>query len=248
MFGHYYLSPDMFLHHPHFVKLSMLDHVPACEFGFALQLTLCQLMCFPLSGTHEQMDSTCSLECAGGLDGQKLSQCQEYLLKNKNHISLLHQEQKQDADDNKDTASAEHELLKKYGGFIKRYGGFMSHRSSYPVRALEDSEIHSQEDNIRLEILKILNAVADHGGEASDQGDEAVKRYGGFMRRAVEGVVQTDLITAVLDRGLKKRYGGFMRRVGRPEWLLDSSKTEGALKRAWENSSELQKRYGGFMD
>ena len=124
----------------------------------------------------------------------------------------------------------------------------MSRRSFSPEGALEDPGNQDEEENVRVEILKVLKAVAEHGGEGDGQGGKAMKRYGGFMRRAEEGVAQRNLLEAVLGRGLKKRYGGFMRRVGRPEWLVDSSKSTGALKRAWENSSELQKRYGGFMD
>lgn len=150
--------------------------------------------------------------------------------------------------DNKDETSTEHQLAKKYGGFMKRYGGFMSRRASSPEGALNDPGKQDEEENVRLEILKILNAAADHGGEGGGQGGDEVKRYGGFMRRAEEGVVKGDLLEAVLGRGLKKRYGGFMRRVGRPEWLVDSSKSGGVLKRAWENGRELHKRYGGFMD
>lgn len=150
--------------------------------------------------------------------------------------------------DDEDATSPEHLLAKKYGGFMKRYGGFMSRRSSSPEGVLEDPGNQDEEENVRLEIVKILNAAAEHGGEGDGQGGEAVKRYGGFMRRAEGGVSRGDLLEAVLGRGLKKRYGGFMRRVGRPEWLVDSSKSGGVLKRAWESGSELQKRYGGFMD
>nr|XP_046265601.1 proenkephalin-A-like [Scatophagus argus] len=198
----------------------------------------------------------CSLECEGGLDRQKFHLCRDFLLEEKNHIPLnvnLLQQQEQEAvgtmtADDKDQTSPEHQLAKKYGGFMKRYGGFMSRRSFSPEGVREDPGNHDEEENVRLEILKILNAVSDHGSEGDGQVEEPVKRYGGFMRRAEEGVEQGDLLEAVLDRGLKKRYGGFMRRVGRPEWLVDSSKSGGVLKRAWENGSELQKRYGGFMD
>lgn len=141
----------------------------------------------------------------------------------------------------------QHQLAKKYGGFMKRYGGFMIRRRSPVeegrVQGGENSPVAEEED-IRLEILKILNA------EAEDQRDgEVAKRYGGFMRRGgdlggLEGV----------GRPLKKRYGGFMRRVGRPEWLEDQKNQGGLLKRSWEGGrgdsplAEIQKRYGGFMD
>ncbi|KAG7236659.1 hypothetical protein INR49_000640, partial [Caranx melampygus] len=180
---------------------------------------------------------------------QKLRLCRDSLLEEENHIPLdTDPRQQQEPEtagtmttDKEDTTSPEHQLAKKYGGFMKRYGGFMSRRSSSPGGALEDPGNQDEEENIRLEILKILNGAAEHGGEGDGQGGEAVKRYGGFMRRADGGAAQSDLLEAVLGRGLKKRYGGFMRRVGRPEWLVDSSKSGGALKRAWENGSELQK-------
>ncbi|XP_034072461.1 proenkephalin-A-like isoform X2 [Gymnodraco acuticeps] len=187
---------------------------------------------------------TCSLECEGVLDSQKLRLCRDLLLDEETQTPLdpdPRQEQEAAgamAAADVDAESPEHQLAKKYGGFMKRYGGFMSRRSP---PSPEDPGNQEEEDNIRLGILKILNA-------ASEQGGEAVKRYGGFMRRAEGGVPQSDLLEAILGRGLKKRYGGFMRRVGRPEWLVESSKSGGVLKRAWENGSEIQKRYGGFMD
>lgn len=146
-----------------------------------------------------------------------------------------------------DVTSAEHQQAKKYGGFMKRYGGFMSRRSSSTEDTLNDPG-NQEEDNIRLEILKILNEAANQESESGHQGGEEVKKYGGFMRRAEADVGKGDLLEAVFGRGLKKRYGGFMRRVGRPEWLVESSKSAGVLKRAWENGNELRKRYGGFMD
>ncbi|XP_035533966.1 proenkephalin-A-like [Morone saxatilis] len=216
----------------------------------------CALCVYRLLGQQSGFSSlTCSLECEGGLDSQKLRLCRDFLLEEEYHIPLdadPRQQQEQEGvgtitADDKD-ASPEHQLAKKYGGFMKRYGGFMSRRSSSPEGALEDPGNQDEEENIRLEVLKILNAAAEHDSEGDGQGGDAVKRYGGFMRRAEEGLAHGDLLEAVLGRGLKKRYGGFMRRVGRPEWLVDSSKSGGVLKRAWENGSELQKRYGGFMD
>ncbi|XP_040000022.1 proenkephalin-A-like [Xiphias gladius] len=217
----------------------------------------CALCVYRLLGQQSGFSSlTCTLECDGGLDSQKLHLCRDLLLEEENHNLLdadPHQQPEHEAAgamvaDNEDATSPEHQLAKKYGGFMKRYGGFMSRRSFSPEEALEDPGNQDEEENVRLEILKILNAAVEHGSEGDGQGGEAMKRYGGFMRRAEGGVAQRNLLEAVLGRGLKKRYGGFMRRVGRPEWLVDSSKSGGALKRAWENSSELQKRYGGFMD
>ncbi|XP_059200909.1 proenkephalin-A-like [Centropristis striata] len=218
----------------------------------------CALCVYRLLGQQSGFSSlTCSLECEGGLDSQKLRLCRDFLLEEENHIPLnadSRQQQEQEAAgamtaDDEDATSPEHQLAKKYGGFMKRYGGFMSRRSFAPEGApLEDPGNQDEEENVRLEVLKILNAAAEHGGKGDGEGGEVAKRYGGFMRRDEGGVAQGDLLEAVLGRGLKKRYGGFMRRVGRPEWLVDSSKSGGMLKRAWENGSELQKRYGGFMD
>ncbi|XP_034412030.1 proenkephalin-A-like [Cyclopterus lumpus] len=217
----------------------------------------CALCVYRLLGQQSGFSSpTCSLECEGELDTQKLRLCRDFLLEEDIHIPLNadpRQPQEQEAADpvtadDEDAPSPEHLLAKKYGGFMKRYGGFMSRRSPSQEGVLADPGNQDEEENVRLEILKFLNAADEHGGEGEGQGREAVKRYGGFMRRAGGGAAPGDLLEAVLGRGLKKRYGGFMRRVGRPEWLVDSSKSGGVSKRAWENGSELQKRYGGFMD
>lgn len=182
---------------------------------------------------------TCSIECEGSLDTTKLRLCRDVLL----------EEERVVVDDVKqeEVQGQQHQLAKKYGGFMKRYGGFMIRRRSPVeegrVQGGENSPVAEEED-IRLEILKILSS------EAEGQRDgELAKRYGGFMRRggdfrALEGV----------GRPLKKRYGGFMRRVGRPEWLEDQKNKGGLLKRSWEGQevdsplAEIQKKYGGFMD
>ncbi|CAL8343380.1 unnamed protein product [Merluccius merluccius] len=228
----------------------------------------CALCVYRLLGQQPPLTSpTCSLECEGGVDSRKLRLCRELLLDEENQITTL------DEEDNDPGATApvnlqaaeapEHQLAKKYGGFMKRYGGFMARRSpSSPLSSLSSSssasslqgapeepgspgrgdgegeEEEEEEENIRLEILKILNAEAE-GRAAHSEREAEVKRYGGFMRRAG---LQTDPLEAVLGRALKKRYGGFMRRVGRPEWLVDDSSKSGA------GVLKLQKRYGGFMD
>lgn len=214
----------------------------------------CALCVFRALGERSTVSSmTCSLECEGGLDSQKLRLCQNVLLDEENHIPLDQDPRQEEQEagvvtaDDEAAASPEHQLSKKYGGFMKRYGGFMSRRSlPSPEVVLEDSKNQAEEENIRLEILKLLNSLAEHGGEGGGQEGQATKRYGGFMRRA-GGETQGDLLEALLGRGLKKRYGGFMRRVGRPEWLVDNSKLD-EVKRDCENCSEVQKRYGGFMD
>ncbi|XP_061573557.1 proenkephalin-A-like, partial [Cololabis saira] len=191
----------------------------------------------------------CSLECDGELDGQGLRRCQDFLFEEENRTPV-------DADgrpeqelgaamlgDDDPPTTPEHLLAKKYSGFPKRYGGFMSRRSSSLEGNPGDPGDRDQEENIRQEVLKILGAASEGGGPAGG----VVKRYGGFMRRTDGEAAPGQLLEAVLGRGLRKRYGGFMRRVGRPEWLVDG-RNGGALKRSWENGSELQKRYGGFMD
>ncbi|KAF3698837.1 Proenkephalin-A Proenkephalin [Channa argus] len=217
----------------------------------------CALCVYHLLGQQSGFSPlTCSHECDGGLDSQKLRLCQDFLLEEDNQFPLEADPRQQPEQetagamiaDDEDAISSEHQLAKKYGGFMKRYGGFMSRRSSSPEGALEDPGNQDEEENVRLEILKILNSAVEKSGEGDDEGGKAVKRYGGFMRRAEGGRMQGNLLEAVLGRGLKKRYGGFMRRVGRPEWLVDTNKSGGSLKRAWETGSELQKRYGGFMD
>ncbi|XP_047445526.1 proenkephalin-A-like [Mugil cephalus] len=216
----------------------------------------CTLCLYGLLGRQSGFSSlTCSLECKDELDSQKLHLCHDLMLKEDNHSSLdvdpLPQQQQEAAGvttaDSEDEISLEHQLTKKYGGFMKRYGGFMSRRSP-SAEAQEELSDPDAEETICFEILKILKSAGKHSSEGDDQEGKAVKRYGGFMRRADLGEEHRNLLEAVLGRGLKKRYGGFMRRVGRPEWLVDSSKNDRVLRQAWENGSELQKRYGGFMD
>lgn len=132
-------------------------------------------------------------------------------------------------------------MAKRYGGFMKRYGGFMSRRTA-PSAQPEDPEEH-----LGAEILQYLNAAAKDQQEKLEggQGEQEVKRYGGFMRRGDQAGQKEEVVDAeVVGRDVSKRYGGFMRRVGRPEWLLDNR----GEKRAWENQGEMHKRYGGFMD
>ncbi|XP_024292207.1 proenkephalin-A [Oncorhynchus tshawytscha] len=182
---------------------------------------------------------TCSIECEGSLDTTKLRLCRDVLLEEE---PVAVDEIKQEG-----VEGEQHQLAKKYGGFMKRYGGFMIRRSppvqDGGVQGGQNSPVVEEED-IRLEILKILNSEA----EAQRDG-ELAKRYGGFMRRGGDfGALE------VAGRPLKKRYGGFMRRVGRPEWLEDQKNKGGLLKRSWEGQgvdsplAEIQKKYGGFMD
>uniref|UniRef100_A0A3B3X2S8 Uncharacterized protein n=1 Tax=Poecilia mexicana TaxID=48701 RepID=A0A3B3X2S8_9TELE len=166
---------------------------------------------------------TCSLECEGVMDTQRLRMCQDFLTESDDNVSEA-------------VRLPKHQIDKKYGGFMKRYGGFMSRRSSSVQRALNNLENNNDEEDTRLGILKIIGATKDHDIEESRDEMEAVKRYAG------------SLFEAVLGHALKKRYGGFMRRVGRPEWLVDNSKNGEAPKTSGEKESGRKKRYGGFMD
>lgn len=114
-------------------------------------------------------------------------------------------------------------------------------------RGVTGAQPEEPEEHLGTEILQYLNAAAAKNEQEEvegGQGEEEVKRYGGFMRRG-DQAGQKEVDAEVIGRDVSKRYGGFMRRVGRPEWLLDNSRSE---KRAWENQGELHKRYGGFMD
>uniref|UniRef100_A0A4W4FGN1 Synenkephalin n=1 Tax=Electrophorus electricus TaxID=8005 RepID=A0A4W4FGN1_ELEEL len=155
-----------------------------------------------------------------------------------------------------------HLLTKKYGGFMKRYGGFMMKKGLELRGAESDSlgavskkyggfmkkeEPRAPSEEQQLDLLREVLRVG-LGAEAGPQheGEEAAKRYGGFMR-SVRGGSSTEEV----GRDLHKRYGGFMRRVGRPQWL-DEQKGYGTYKR-WKDGGEsalpdTQKRYGGFMD
>ncbi|KAM4728103.1 proenkephalin a [Anableps anableps] len=218
--------------------------------------TECARCVYGLQGQKSAFSTlTCSLECEGVMDSQRLRMCQDLLFETDDNVSVDAdplQQPNQEAVDimmaEEAISSPKHQIGKKYGGFMKRYGGFMSRRSSSTQRAPNNLENHNEEEDIRLGLLKIISATKDHGMEEGSDEEEAVKRYGGFNGHGEGDVIKGNLLEAVLDHGLKKRYGGFMRRVGRPEWLVDNSKNGGALKASWENGSGLKKRYGGFMD
>ncbi|KAJ8012311.1 hypothetical protein DPEC_G00067340 [Dallia pectoralis] len=166
---------------------------------------------------------SCSIECDGNLDATKIRLCRDVLLEvERDPVELIKQRLGEEVE------GKQLNLAKRYGGFMKRYGGFMIRRN-LPTQggALdgEDTPV-AEEDDIRLEILKILNAEAE--GLRDGKRDE-VKRYGGFIRS------EEDLgARHGPGRPLKKRYGGFMRRVGRPEWGETQNIQQGALKRRWE--------------
>ncbi|XP_007542371.1 proenkephalin-A-like [Poecilia formosa] len=198
---------------------------------------------------------TCSLECEGVMDTQRLRMCQDFLTESDDNVSVDADPLQQPSQKAVDAMMIEeavrlpkHQIDKKYGGFMKRYGGFLSRRSSSAQRALNNLENNNDEEDTRLGILKIIGATKDHDIEESRDEMEAVKRYAGFNHHSKGDVIKGSLFEAVLGHALKKRYGGFMRRVGRPEWLVDNSKNGEAPKTSGEKESGRKKRYGGFMD
>lgn len=201
---------------------------------------------------HSFYPQTCTLQCEGTVDSRKLEICKD----------ILTEEERLAVDNLSQDDSADHLLTKKYGGFMKRYGGFMIKKAAeidtpaesdgtetiskkYGGFMKKDREEGEAEDRVEL-LREILKIGLSSESENQQEGD-VVKRYGGFMRS-----VQGNGGLEEAGRDLHKRYGGFMRRVGRPDWL-DSQKTNGVLKRTWEDGGEtalpgMQKRYGGFMD
>ncbi|PWA30828.1 hypothetical protein CCH79_00017336, partial [Gambusia affinis] len=191
---------------------------------------------------------TCSLECDGVMETQRLRMCQDFLTESDDSVSVdadpLQQPSQEDVDammTEEAVRSRKHQIDKKYGGFMKRYGGFMSRRSLSAQRALNNLENHNEEDDTQLEILKIIGATNDHDMEESRDEMEAVKRYGDFNHHNKGDMINGNLLEALLGHALKKRYGGFMRRVGRPAWLVNNSKNSGAQKTSGENGSGRKK-------
>lgn len=155
--------------------------------------------------------------------------------------------------------SQQHQVDKKYGGFmkrseslIKRYGGFMKKAAEF--YGLEPEDVDQGRAILTNHDVEMLANQVEADGEREEAaltrskgGEEGTaKRYGGFMRRGGLYALESGV------RELQKRYGGFMRRVGRPDWWQESKRYGGFLKRSQEqdedeNSSEVEKRYGGFM-
>ncbi|XP_051736857.1 proenkephalin a [Ctenopharyngodon idella] len=218
----------------------------------------CALCVYRLFHQQTEIDTlTCTLECEGTVDSRKLEVCK----------SILTEEDRLAIDNlgKQEEESAGHLLAKKYGGFMKRYGGFMIKKAAeIGMGAPADSDgteaiskkyggfmkKDKAEDGTEDQQVELLREILRVGltSESDEQHDgDMVKRYGGFMRS-----VQGNSGLGEAGRDLHKRYGGFMRRVGRPEWL-DTQKSNGFLKRTWEDGGEtalpdMQKRYGGFMD
>lgn len=147
-------------------------------------------------------------------------------------------------------------FMKRYGGFMKRYGGFM--KKTAELYGLEPEDVDHGRAILTNHDVEMLGNQVESDGEREEAALTDVlnskgeaqslkvmgKRYGGFMKRGQ----LYDLESGV--KAQQKRYGGFMRRVGRPQWWQESKRYGGFLKRSQEedeNSSEIEKRYGGFM-
>lgn len=205
----------------------------------------------------------CVLQCEGYLNvGDSWGLCQGLLAEGapeaereaENDPQLQHREEKKYGGFMKRYGG----FMKRYGGFMKRYGGFM--KKAAELNGLEPDDIdHGREILSNSEVEVLTSQVEDDGErEETEMKDflnarggatgleSMAKRYGGFMRRGYDSDGQ---------RSPQKRYGGFMRRVGRPEWGEESKRYGGFLKRTpqeeqedeAEESSEIEKRYGGFM-
>ncbi|XP_052464869.1 proenkephalin-A-like [Carassius gibelio] len=217
----------------------------------------CALCVFRLLRQQTEIDKlTCSLQCEGTVDSRQVEICKN-IISQKDRLAMDNLKQ--------DEESADHLLAKKYGGFMKRYGGFMIKKAAeIGTRAPAESDITEAmskkyggfmkkdkpeggaEDQLVEQLREILRDGPTSKSDEQHDGD-MVKRYRGFLRS-----VQENSGLGEAGRDLHKRYGGFMRRVGRPDWL-ENQKSNGFLKRTWEDGGEtalpnMQKRYGRFMD
>ncbi|XP_051532370.1 proenkephalin b isoform X2 [Myxocyprinus asiaticus] len=219
-------------------------------------------------GTDCAHCSECVLQCEEHLNaGSSWSLCKRFV-QNADNVP----ESNQASTETKHLDPQQHQVEKKYGGFMKRYGGFMKRYGGFMKRyggfMKRTAELYGQEpedmDQGRVilpnhDVEMLANQVEADGEREeaalrdildSKGGVEGVKgtakRYGGFMKRA--GLYDSESEV----RPLQKRYGGFMRRVGLPEWWQENKRYGGFLKRSPEEnddeySLEIKKRYGGFM-
>ncbi|KAI1889112.1 hypothetical protein AGOR_G00175720 [Albula goreensis] len=223
----------------------------------------CAFCTYHMDGQKTEINTlTCTLECEGKLTPKRSWDLCKDVLQGKKSDSLTDEDQGATESVTHED-NDEHQLAKKYGGFMKRYGGFMK-KTAELYNVEPDDEDHGREilakryggfmkkdgehgvDTLTI-LNEILNAEGARGGQADREG-EILKRYGGFMRSIKRS---SDLEDGIKE--LQKRYGGFMRRVGRPEWKEDHKRYGGFLRRSWEddgenNSESVEKRYGGFMD
>ncbi|KAJ8376673.1 hypothetical protein SKAU_G00072530 [Synaphobranchus kaupii] len=200
----------------------------------------CAYCTYHMQGRQTEINAlTCTLECEGKLAPKRSWDLCKGVLLGEKHGSLAVEDQS--VTESAKQENDEHQLAKKYGGFMKRYGGFMKKTAElYDVEA--DDE--------------------DHGREI------LAKRYGGFMKKDGEHGADTlgilnDILNTESSKGgradwdgeILKRYGGFMRSIKRSTDLEDGIK-ELQKRRSWEedgesnseNMPDMEKRYGGFMD
>ncbi|XP_028660282.1 proenkephalin b isoform X1 [Erpetoichthys calabaricus] len=228
----------------------------------------CAYCAYQLRDRRPELNTvTCTLECEGKVSTTKSWEaCKDILQGNKPDILTDDGRASSESTTNE---SEEHQLAKKYGGFMKRYGGFMKKTAElYNVEPDEENEgteiiakryggfmKKDMENSPQVDTESILKELLMHGAESDmesngDHDGEILKRYGGFMRSIKRSL---DLEDGIKD--LQKRYGGFMRRVGTPDWKENQKRYGGFFKRpkaetSESNSEELadvEKRYGGFM-
>ncbi|XP_041102556.1 proenkephalin b [Polyodon spathula] len=227
----------------------------------------CAYCIYHLQDRHAEINTvTCTLECERKLLTTKTWEvCKNVLQGNQPQMST---EQVNDPLEGVNQENGDHQLAKKYGGFMERYGGFTKKMAElYNVEPDDDNdgseilakryggfmkkdvESGSQADTAGLlrEILNAGDSEVDSNNNKNHDG-EITKRYGGFMRSIKRNLDLEDGI-----KELQKRYGGFMRRVGRPDWKENNKRYEWFSKQPKNkdskeiNSEEVEKRYGGFM-
>ncbi|XP_052004343.1 proenkephalin b [Xyrauchen texanus] len=211
----------------------------------------------------------CVLQCEEHLNaGGSWSLCKRFMLNAENVP-----ESNQASTENEHLDPQQHQVDKKYGGFMKRYGGFMKRYGGFMKRyggfMKRTAELHGEKPEdmdqggaiLTYHDVEMLANQVEADGEREREEAAALrdvldsvegvkgttKRYGGFMKRAGLRDSESEV------RPLQKRYGGFMRRVGQPEWWQENKRYGGFLRRTPEEnddeySLELKKRYGGFME
>ncbi|XP_062409249.1 proenkephalin a [Sardina pilchardus] len=218
----------------------------------------CALCMYRREGTTKASSLSCTLECEGGVDNQNLDMCRDVLTEEERTAALQLQGSEGEAE-------RQHQLTKKYGGFMKRYGGLVMKKTAeigddtgahfdgedtelmskrYGGFMKKDATAHQEGGEARQ--LQALREILNLGVRDAQNSDEASKHFDDFMRDPQES-------NKDMGRDLQKRYGGFMRRVGRPEWLVANKVHGGFAKRFLEETAEtsipnMEKRYGGFMD
>ncbi|MBN3271759.1 PENK protein, partial [Polyodon spathula] len=225
----------------------------------------CAYCVYRLQGSHAEINTlTCTLECERKLPSTKSWEvCKDILQGNRPEMS---KEEENDLVEGVNQENNDHQLAKKYGGFMKRYGGFMKKTAElYNVEPDDENDgseilnkryggfmkkdVNGSPADTTGMLTEILTAGDSEVGSNSDHDGEITKRYGGFMRSIKRSLDLEDGI-----KQLQKRYGGFMRRIGKPNWKENNKRYDTFSKQPENkdskeiNSEEVEKRYGGFMD